>query len=144
MALREDFSFPDVMVLNNISSMLHCDQLVFFEVEIGKKLVGFIVVHELFIKKPIAIIGCFDKSFSNITDALYWAIIQHYKHAGSQWIGFGYSLDKGLLFFKTKWGGARTNSPFYQQIWKRKGFETDSFDCLSWIGRLLENKLNHK
>ena len=143
-ALREDFYFSDAALLTNINSILHDNHLIFFEAEFEKRLIGFIVVHEFFEKKPFAVIGCYEKSFPNIADAIYVSIIRHFLDTGSEWVGFGYSIDKGLLYFKTKWGGARTNLPYYQQIWKKKDDNTDSVDCLNWIARLLKKKLNQK
>lgn len=140
LASRSSVWLSDVSYLTNIVQVLRDRVTTFFEVEINQRLVGFGVAHEFFEQRPFLVLSCFDNTCKGVSDAIYAAVISHYKERGAKWLGLGYSVDEGLYKYKMKWGGVQCNPPFYQCIWMKHGIKTTSVDCLHWICRLLVKK----
>jgi len=139
-ALRDSVELSDVSFLSNIYSIIRSDDTLFFEVKYYQKLEGFAVVHEFFCQKPFLVLAFFNIHFKGTSDAIYSTIIQYYLEKGAKQISLGYSLNPRLHKYKSKWGGIRSNLPFYQSLWLRKDTSSDSSDCLHWICRLLITK----
>ncbi len=140
--LREDICIGTTIILLNVITIIHSDKVHFFEAHFENKFVGFAIVHDYYPQSPFLVAICSSDSIPNVSDALYLSIINYYLDNGAKRIGVGYSINDGLLYYKTKWGGAHRNLPYYQLIWKRKDFNLDSIDIINWIGRLIDYKLS--
>lgn len=140
--LREDICIGTTIILLNVITIIHSDKVRFFEAHFENEFVGFAVVHDFYPKSPFLIAICPGDSVPNVSDALYLSIINYYLDNGAKRVGVGYSINDGLLYYKTKWGGAHRNLPYHQSIWKRKDLYLDSIDIINWIGRLIDCKLS--
>lgn len=122
------------MVLAGLT-LLRSPATLLAEVRAGERLGGFALAHEFFARIPFLVVACSDRGCPGASDAVYVSLIQHYRDRGAERLNLGYTLDKGLLKYKTKWGGVRTGTPFVQVIWQRDGADSRFEGCLHWACR---------
>ncbi len=141
LARRETLGVSDVGCLVNVVSVLRGEVTTVFEAHAGGELAGFLVTHEFFPGRPLAVIAAFDGARPGVSDLLYHLSMRYYADRGAREIGVGYSHGEGLFRYKAKWGISRQGPPSYQFIWQRADCGEPFNDCLYWPWRILTGKL---
>ena len=137
---HSQLELSDATYYANALSLIKSEHSVLFEARLAQELVGFAVAHEFFSRKPFLTVVCLDEAIKGVSDFLYATIINHFIAGGARRLGLGYSIHEGLFRYKSKWGGVKSNAPFYQFQWMNRGAAQTLPDCLDWQCQMLVMK----